>query len=164
MQSIRLAASVAMALLLLAMVAILVGPSFAMPAGSGTAGLGRGALPQFCVVAAAVLALAVVIRDVLSKRRTGAITGAAEIGETTDPRRVVGIGLAALVMLAGFLLGWQWLGFLPATMAFVAATGLMLLPRAHWKARSLLPLLATSVLFSLGVWALFVYVLQVPLR
>lgn len=164
MQSIRLAASVAMALLLLAMVAILYGPSFAMPAGSGTAGLGRGALPQFCVVAAAVLAVAVAIRDVLSQRRTGAITGAAVVGDATDPRRVVGIGLAALVMLAGFLLGWQWLGFLPAAMGFVAATSLMLLPRAHWEARNLRTLVATSVLFSLGVWALFVYVLQVPLR
>lgn len=164
MQSIRLAASAAMTLLLLAMVAVLWGPSFAMPAGSGTAGLGRGALPQFCVMAAAVLAVVVFARDLISHRRSGVITGASELGENTEPSRVVGIGLAALVMLAAFLGAWQWLGFLPATMAFVAATSLTLLPREHWTRRSLAVLAATSMLFSLGVWALFVYLLQVPLR
>ena len=40
-----------MTLILLAFVAILFGPSFAMPAGGAQVGLGRGALPQFCVVA-----------------------------------------------------------------------------------------------------------------
>jgi hypothetical protein len=164
MQSIRLAASVAMTLLLLGFVVLLWGPSFAMPAGSGTAGLGRGAMPQFCMFAAAVLAVAVLVRDVLSYRRSGAITGVSEIGEATDPRRVAGIGLVTLALLAGFLVGWQWLGFLPAAMAFLAATSLLLLPRDHWHRRTLFPMVATSILFSFGVWAMFVYLLQVPLR
>lgn len=164
MQLIRLAASIAIALLLLAMVALLWGPSFAMPAGSGTAGLGRGALPQFCVVAGAVLAVVILVRDVLSHRRTGAITGLTELGTSTEPRRVVGIGLAALVMLAAFVAGWQWVGFLPATMAFIATTSLALLPRSDWRPRTLSIVVATAGLFSLGVWALFVYLLQVPLR
>ncbi len=164
MQAIRLAASAAMTVILLALAAILFAPSFDMPTMSSEIGLGRGALPQFCVVAGAILAVAIFVRDVVSVRRAGSIVGPLGISEKTEPRRVVGIGFAALLMLAAYVIAWQFLGFLPASIVFLAATGLLLLPRERWNARPLLAVGATSLLFALGVWALFVYVLQVPLR
>jgi len=164
MQQIRLVASFAMTLILIGLVVLLWEPSFAMQAGSRTAGLGSGALPRFCIVAVGVLAVAVLIRDVISYRRNGAIKGNAEIDTETDPRRVLGIGLATLVLLAGFLIGWQLLGFLPSSMAFLATTSMLLLPKVRWTRHMLLPVLMTSILFSIGVWAIFVYLLQVPLR
>jgi hypothetical protein len=164
MQAIRLAASAAMTIIVLVLAAILFVPSFDMPTMSAEIGLGRGALPQFCVVAAAILAVAIFLRDVVSMLRSGAIVGPSGISEATEPRRVVGIGFAALVMLAAYVVAWQFLGFLPASIVFLAATGLLLLPRERWNVRSLTAVGATSLLFAIGVWALFVYVLQVPLR
>lgn len=164
MEAIRLAASAAMTVIVLALAAILFGPSFAMPTGGPEVGLGRGALPQFCVVAGAILAVAIFVRDLLAMRRSGAIVGPSGISEGTEPRRVVIVGFAALLLLAAYVVAWLYVGFLPASVVFLAATSLLLLPRERWSVRSLLPVAATSVLFGVGVWALFVYVLQVPLR
>lgn len=164
MQSIRLGASAAMMLLLLGFVALLFGPSFDMPTAGASIGLGRGALPQFCVVMVAVLSVAIFVRDLVAYRRTGSITGPAGLGETADPRRVITLGFASLVLLMAFVVTWQWLGFLPAAIAFVVITGLLLLPRERWGSRAVGIVLVTGVAFALSVWALFVYVLQVPLR
>jgi hypothetical protein len=41
---------------------------------------------------------------------------------------------------------------------------LLLLPRERWQLPAITLVLGTSVFFGLTVWALFVYVLQVPLR
>jgi hypothetical protein len=164
MQSIRMAASAAMTLLLLGFSGLLFGPSFDMPTAGTSIGLGRGALPQFCVLAATVLSIAVFARDLIAYRRTGSITGPVGLSETADPRRVITIGFASLVLLVAFVFGWQWLGFLPAAITFVAITGLLLLPRERWQLPAITLVLGTSVLFGLTVWALFVYVLQVPLR
>jgi hypothetical protein len=164
MQAIRFASSAAMTLVLLGFAALLFGPSFAMPALGAETGIGRGALPQFCVVAGAVLALVVFIRDLLSMRRSGAITGPSGLGADAEPRRVVTIGFLALLLLSAYVVAWAYVGFLLASIAFLVATSLMLLPREHWTARSLALVLATGVLFGVGVWALFVHVLQVPLR
>jgi hypothetical protein len=164
MQSIRIAASAAMTLLLLGFSGLLFVPSFDMPTAGTFIGLGRGALPQFCVLAATVLSIAVFARDLIAHRRTGSITGPVGLSETADPRRVITIGFASLVLLVAFVFGWQWLGFLPAAIAFVAITGLLLLPRERWQLPAITLVLGTSVFFGLTVWALFVYVLQVPLR
>jgi hypothetical protein len=67
-------------------------------------------------------------------------------------------------LLVAFVVAWQWLSFLPAAIAFVLTTSLLLLPRERRSPRAIGLVLITSVLFALGVWALFVYVLQVPLR
>ena len=164
MQLIRFAASAAMTLILLALVALLYGPSFAMPTAGVEIGLGRGALPQFCVVAGAILAVIIFAKDVVSMRRTGSIEGPSALSEGADPRRVVIIGFSALVLLAAYLVAWAFIGFLPASIVFMIVLSLVLLPREHWNTRSLTLVSATGSLFGLGVWALFVYVLQVPLR
>ena len=164
MQSIRFAASAAMTLIILALAALLYGPSFAMPTAGVDIGLGRGALPQFCVVAGAILAVVIFVKDVAAMRRTGSIEGPSGIGDGVDPRRVVIIGFSALVLLAVYLIGWAFVGFLPASIVFMIVMSLVLLPRKHWNTRSLTLVLATGALFGLGVWALFIYVLGVPLR
>lgn len=153
-----------MTLILLALAALLYGPSFAMPTGGVEIGLGRGALPQFCVVAGAILAVVIFVKDVVSMRRAGSIEGPTGIGDGVDPRRVVIIGFSALVLLAAYLVAWAFIGFLPASIVFMIVMSLVLLPREHWNTRSLALVFATGVLFGLGVWALFVYVLEVPLR
>lgn len=164
MQLIRFAASAAMSLILLALAAFLYGPSFAMPTAGVEIGLGRGALPQFCVVAGAILAVIVFLKDAISLRRTGSIEGPQAIGDAVDPGRVVVIGFSALVLLAAYLVAWAFIGFLPASIAFMIIMSMILLPRDYWNTRSLTLVFATGGLFGLGVWALFVYVLEVPLR
>ena len=74
------------------------------------------------------------------------------------------IGGAALALLSAYVAGWETLGFLPSTIAFLLVVSLLLLPPDRRNARSLAAIVATSLLFGAGVWALFVYVLQVPLR
>lgn len=164
MQAIRFAASVAMTLIILGFVVLLYGPSFAMPATGAETGLGRGALPQFCVIAGAIFAVAMFVRDVVSMRRRGAIHGPLAVSPTAESKRVVFVGLSALALLAAYVALWAYVGFLLASIAFLVASSLLLLPVEHWNARSLSVLLATGVLFGVGVWSLFVYVLQVPLR
>jgi hypothetical protein len=164
MESIRFAASAAMTLIVLGFAALLWGPSFEMPALGAETGIGRGALPQFCVVAASVLVVIGFVRDVLSMRRQGAIAGPLGMSAAVEPRRVVIIGFSALALLAGYVAAWAFIGFPLASIAFLLVASLMLLPRERWDLRSLSAVVATGVLFGLGIWALFVYVLQVPLR
>jgi hypothetical protein len=164
MQAIRFAASAAMTLIVLGLAGLLFGPSFEMPATGAEIGLGRGALPQFSVVAGAVLAIAIFVRDVVQMRRTGTIHGPANVNASADSKRVVVIGLSALALLAAYVTAWAYVGFMGATIPFLLVMSLLLLPVSHWNARSLALVAATGLLFGLGVWALFVYVLQVPLR
>src|SRR5690625_4159402 len=101
MKTVQLAASALMTAILIVVVAILWEPSFAMPSTSRTAGLGAGALPQFSIMAIAVLSIGSLIRDIVSYRRSGAIAG--PIGAEEDersPRRVVIMGIGALALLA----------------------------------------------------------------
>lgn len=164
MQRIRLAASGLMALIILALATLLFKPSFALPTGGAEVGLGGGALPQFCVIAGAILAAASFIRDVVVMIRTDSIVGSVEISEPTEPRRIVLVGIAAFALLVAYVITWLLLGFLIASIMFLAAMSFLLLPRGSWNPRTILLLLANSVFFGVGVWALFIYVLQVPLR
>jgi hypothetical protein len=164
MQAIRFAASAAMTLLVLGLAALLWSPSFQMPATGAEIGLGRGALPQFCVVAGAIFAIAIFIRDVVHMRRTGSIQGPSSLSASADSKRVVVIGLAALLLLAAYVTAWAYFGFLLSSIAYLIVTSLVLLPFGHWQVRSIAIVAAVGVLFGVGVWALFVYVLQVPLR
>lgn len=164
MNTIRLAASAAVTLILLGLVALLAGPAFDMPATGRVTGIGSGALPQFCVIALAVLAVIIFARDLVSMRRSGAISGPAEFGEGADPRRVVWISLAVLVALSAYVWAWSVIGFAPASILFMIVMSLMLLPPERRTVRALAGVAAMGVLFGLGVWALFTYALQVPLR
>lgn len=164
MNQIRLAASAAVTLILLGFAALLWGPAFDMPTTGRVTGIGSGALPQFCIIAAAVLAILIFVRDLVAMRRSGAISGPADFGDGADPRRVVLISLAALAALSAYVAAWVAIGFPPATIGFLIVMSLMLLPRERWSLRSIVGVIAMGVLFGLGVWALFVYALQVPLR
>ncbi|MCD6679139.1 MAG: tripartite tricarboxylate transporter TctB family protein [Burkholderiaceae bacterium] len=164
MQTVRLAASALMTLLVLALCAVLWQPSFAMPTLSADVGLGRGALPQFCVLAALVLTVLMFVKDLLAWRATGAITGPFEVADKAQPGRVVAVGGAALALLTAYVAAWGLLGFLPATIAFLLVVSALLLPAGQRSLRAATVLVATAVLFAIGVWALFVYVLEVPLR
>lgn len=163
MPTIRLAAGAAVSLLLLALCALLAGPSFELPGAAPDGGIGAGALPRFVVVAVAVLAVAVFVQQVMAAR-AGRVVHADDGADEADPRRVLGLGAGVLVLLAGYAYGWTVAGFLPATIAFILALGLLLVPAESRTPRGLLVIAATAVLFSLGVWGLFVHILAVPLR
>lgn len=167
MANLRLAASAAVSVLLLALCSVLAGPAFEMPALGSRGGLGAGALPQFVVVSTALLAVVIFIQDFFAWKRRGDIDGAPEEAakdSSADARRVVGIGTAVLVLLAVYVFVWRWIGFLPASIGFMAVLCMVLAPGASRTARGMVIAAVTSILFCTGVWALFVYVLMVPLR
>ena len=97
-------------------------------------------------------------------RRSGQISGASEFGEGADPRRVVGISLVTLLALSAYVALWAAIGFPVASILFLAVMSMVLLPRELRSTRAYVAIAVCSVAFGTGVWALFVYVLQVPLR
>jgi hypothetical protein len=166
MQTVRLAAGAAVTILLLALCAVLAGPSFSMRSLGPQGELGSGALPQFIVISAAVLAVCVFVQQIAAYRRRGAVAPApgGEAPVEADPRRILTIGPVVLAMLAAYAFAWTAVGFLPASVAFMVALCLFLTPASHRTGQGIAIAIATSVLFCLGVWALFVHVLGVPLR
>lgn len=166
MRTVRFWASILSTILLLGLCALLAGPSFELPAGGPRMGIGAGALPQFVVVATAILAVITLLGDIAAWRRPPAspIAGETRDAEDTDPRRVVILGGFVLVLLAAYIGAWPYLGFIPPTIGFIAALSLVLLPRAEWTAMRMASIALMAILFTLGVWALFVHVLMVPLR
>ncbi|WP_029008217.1 tripartite tricarboxylate transporter TctB family protein [Azospirillum halopraeferens] len=171
MQTVRLAAGAAVTMLLLVLCAVLAGPSFGMRALGPQGELGSGALPQFIVVSVAVLAVVVFIQQVIAHRRRGggaspaaALPSDGDVAPDADPRRVLTVGPAVLAMLAGYAYAWTEVGFLPASIVFLVLLSLFLMPAPQRTGRGIAVAAATAVLFCLGVWALFVHVLGVPLR
>jgi hypothetical protein len=164
MDRLRLAASAAVTLILLGLVTVLWGPAFALPASGRVSGIGPGALPQFSVLAIAGLAVVIFVRDLIHMRKTGGISGASSFGDGAEPLRVVFMSVATMLALGAYVTLWSFIGFPAASVIFLTFLSALLLPREQWSVRSLATLCAVSVGFGIGVWALFVYVLQVPLR
>lgn len=164
MHRVRLAASAAVTLILLGLAALLWAPAFALPASGRVNGIGPGALPQFSVVAIAALSAVIFVRDLLAMRRSGQISGASSFADGARPAKLVVMSLATLIALAAYLALWVEIGFPAASVLFLVALSLLLLPRERWSKRTLASVVAVSTGFGLGVWALFVYILQVPLR
>ncbi|GAB4394540.1 MAG: hypothetical protein Tsb0032_20640 [Kiloniellaceae bacterium] len=166
MSHLRLAASALATALLLVLCAILAEPAFELTAVNRRGGIGAGGLPQLVVIAVAVLAPLSFLQDVLRFRRSGHITGGfdAADGDAAEARRTALLGSTVLVLLAAYAFAWRLTGFLPASIAFMSVLCLILLPApARSLKRSLLSV-AFSAAFCVGVWALFVHLLGVPLR
>ncbi len=161
MSVLRFAASGLVTLVLLGLVAVLGPPAFELSLASASGGVGPGALPQFVVVCTTVLALVILGMDVATWRRRDA--GDDEADEA-PARLVLGTGIPVLVLLAAFIIAWHYLNFLVTAIAFTAPLSTLLAGRAGRTPRGLAAIAATSVLFCTGVWALFVHVLNVPLR
>lgn len=166
MHTVRFFASVLATAMLLGLCAILAPSAFELTTAGPQYGIGAGALPQFAIIATVVLSIVMVIDDFAAWRKHGddGVSTEGEALEGADANRVVIIGACVLALLAAFIALWAYLGFIIASMAFVMALSLLLLPRADWTASKLAIIAAMSVLFPLAVWALFVYVLMVPLR
>lgn len=164
MPRLRLAASTLTTLALLTLCAILAEPAFELTASNGRGSIGAGGLPQFVVVAVAVLAPLILIQDVLGFRSSGRITGAPaiEAGRDASARRTAVLGATVLVLLAGYAFAWRLTGFLPASIAFMSILCIVLAPERTPRGSTIAILF--SALFCVGVWALFVHVLAVPLR
>ena len=162
MLKLRLAASAVVTVLLLALCAILVGPAFELPASAPQNGIGAGGLPQFTVIAVAILAPVMFVQDLLRFRRTAAGVPADE--GSGEARRVVILGTTVLVLLAGFVFLWQLVSFLPAATLFTLTLCCILMPAEVRSVRGYAVAAIFSLLFCTGVWALFVHLLAVPLR
>lgn len=166
MSHLRLAASTLVTVFLLALCALLVGPAFELTAYNSQGGIGAGGLPQFVVVSVALLAPLMFIQDVVRFRRTSHISGGFDFedGDGAEARRTAFLGSTVLVLLAAYAFLWRWLGFLPASMLFMSVLCVVLAPKDRRTVRGIGTAIIFSILFCLGVWALFVYLLAVPLR
>lgn len=166
MSHLRLAASTLVTVFLLALCAVLVGPAFELAAYNGQGGISAGGLPQFVVVSVALLAPLMFAQDAIRFRRTGHISGSFDFedGDGAEARRTALLGSTVLVLLAAYAFAWRWLGFLPASMLFMSVLCLVLAPKDRRTALGLATAILFSILFCLGVWALFVHLLAVPLR
>lgn len=162
MLKLRLAASAVVSVLLLGLCAVLVEPAFALPASAPQNGIGAGGLPQFTVIAVAILAPVMFVQDLLRYRRAAAEAPTDE--GTGEARRIVVLGTTVLVLLAAFVFLWQLLSFLPAAILFTATLCCILMPAEVRSVRGYVVAGIFSVLFCTGVWALFVHLLAVPLR
>ena len=163
MPNLHFAASVAISLFLLALVAILAGPAFELAGFGDERGLQAGTLPQFVVVVVAVLALLSLLGDLLMWRRSR--HGKIDPGEpVTSVRDALVLGGGVLFLLAAYVFAWRPLPFPVVTTAFVVLVTLLIAPAAERRGRGLIRIGLASVIFSIGVWLVFTNVLQVPLR
>ncbi len=164
MRTVRFFASALSTLMLLGLCILLAPPAFELTTAGPQYGIGAGALLQFVIVATALLTVLMLIRDFIAWREDGAetATGEANTLDDADPMRVIGV--CVLALLAAHIALWAYAGFIAASVAFMAALSLILLPRDQWTASRLAIVAAMSVLFPVAVWALFVHVLMVPLR
>lgn len=163
MPNLHFAASALVSLFLLALVAVLAGPAFELPGFGDGRGLQAGTLPQFTVVVVAVLVILSLLGDFLVWRR-------GRRGEI-DPGRPVAtahdaliLGGGVLLLLAGYVFAWRPLAFPVVTTAFVGLVTLLIAPARERRGRGLIRIGLMSILFSIGVWLVFVHILKVPLR
>lgn len=156
-------ASLLVTVFLVAFAAFLAVPAFDLPAYDARGSIAAGALPQFVVVAVALLAMASFAND-LRLRLTKRSEADAEVRFDAPAPRVATIGFAVLALLAAFLLAWPPIAFPIAASAFMGALSLLLLPSEQRTVRGVLLSLSVSVAFCVGVWLTFVHLLAVPLR
>jgi hypothetical protein len=168
MPRLRIAASLFVTFSLIALCLALVPSAFALAGLTPDGNIGAGALPQFVVVAVPLLSLAILVSDLVSYRKGRLDQVAAREGEAdvtdADPRRVLVIGSLVLVLLAAYAAAWRLVGFPLASLAFMATMAFILAPQESRNLRGTIILAATTLVFCLGTWALFVHVLMVPLR
>lgn len=163
MPTLHLVASLGVSAFLLGLSVILAGPAFELTGLGPRGGLHAGALPQFVVVVVAVLAVISAVSDL---RRWWVTRSDASQQEEpfASPDQVLKVGGGVLALLALYVFAWRPLPFPLITMVFVALVSLIVAPPAARAPKGLAIIGLTSVLFSLGVWLVFTYVLKVPLR
>jgi hypothetical protein len=164
MHRLQLAASLLVALILLALVVVLWTPAFLLPFHTRSNSLGPGALPQLSMLAISFLTLIYVVRDLINYFQVGRITGASQFLEGSTPKNIALQSALALVLLGLYLVGWTEFGFVFASILFLASLSFVLLPREKWTARASLLILCVSFGFGVTVWAVFSFALKVPLR
>lgn len=160
MSALRLTASGLVTLVLLTVCALIASSTFSLPGMEARGSIGAGAIPQFVVVATVLLSLLVFIGDVFTWLRANITEDESEIA---TPKEVMLVGIPVFLILAGYVVAWRYVNFLVTSILFFALLSVMLGWRGITR-RGLVVLFATSILFSTGIWALFVFVLKVPLR
>lgn len=163
MPTLHLIASLAVSLFLVGLSALLAAPAFEL-VGIGPRGrLQAGALPQFVVVVVALLAVLSAAGDFRKWRASR--HGGVDPEEAFAPaRQVVLVGGGVMFLLAAYVFAWRPLPFPLTTAVFVVLVSWIIAPRSARTWRGMFTIVVTSVLFSIGVWLVFTYLLKVPLR
>lgn len=163
MPKLHLAASAVVTVFLLALVAILAGPAFELAGFGDGRGLQAGTLPQFVVVAVAVLSILSLLGDLLKwhLERRGEIDPGEAVASAGD---AFVLGGGVLVLLAAYVFAWRPLPFPVVTIAFMSLVTLLIAPPAERRGRGLIRIALISVIFSGAVWLVFTHLLKVPLR
>ncbi len=163
MPILNLAASIAVSVFLIGLSLFLTGPAFDLPGLGPKGGLQAGTLPQFVVVTVIVLASLSAINDIL-RWRVGRRTGRATEPAIAPVRQVLLVGGGILVLLATYVFAWRPLPFPLITFVFFTSVSAILAPPSVRTFRGYAVIALTGLLFSIGVWLLFTFVLKVPLR
>ncbi|WP_274424733.1 tripartite tricarboxylate transporter TctB family protein [Chelativorans sp. YIM 93263] len=163
MPTLHFIASLAVSLFLIGLSALLAGPAFDLVSIGPRGGLQAGALPQFVVVMVVMLAVLSVVSDF--RRWRASRHGGVESEEAFAPgRQVALVGGGVMMLLAAYVFAWRPLPFPLTTAVFVTLVSLVIAPRGARTRRGMFTIVLTSVLFSIGVWLVFTYLLKVPLR
>tara|TARA_R100000789_G_scaffold14655_3_gene18066 strand:+ start:4124 stop:4639 length:516 start_codon:yes stop_codon:yes gene_type:complete len=163
MPTLNLVASIATSVLLIGLSLFLAGPAFELPGLGPKGGLQAGTLPQFVVVVVIVLAVLSVINDVI-KWRADRRWGHMPEQPFAPVRQVVTVGGSVLVLLAAYVFAWGPVPFPLISFVFFTFVGAILAPPAERTPRGYSKIALTGLLFSIGVWLIFTFVLNVPLR
>ncbi|ASP21247.1 tripartite tricarboxylate transporter TctB family protein [Antarctobacter heliothermus] len=163
MPTLNLVASIATSALLVGLSLFLAGPAFDLPGLGPKGGLRAGTLPQFVVVVVIALAVLSVINDVV-KWRADRRPGHMPEQPFAPVRQVVAVGGSVLVLLAAYVFAWGPLPFPLISFVFFTAVGAILSPPTERTLRGYSKIALTGLLFSTGVWLIFTFVLNVPLR
>lgn len=159
MPTLNLCASIVTCLFLIGLSVVLAGSAFDLPGLGPNGGLQAGTLPQFVVVMVALLATLSLVADILKWRRGG------EPGAEVAPlRQVILVGGGIMALLAVYVFAWRPLPFPLISFVFFTIVSVILAPPAARGLKGYGVIALTGLLFSIGIWLLFTYVLKVPLR
>jgi len=163
MPTLHFVASMVVSAFLIGLSALLAGPAFELNSFGPKGGLQAGTLPQFVVITVVFLAFLSALNDFCKwhlSRREGL-----DPGEALAPaRQIVLVGGGVMLLLVAYVFAWRPLPFPLITIVFVALVSWVIAPFAARTARGMVTIGLTSVLFSIGVWLVFTYVLKVSLR
>lgn len=167
MNAMRFYATCLITVILLSLCALLAGPTMQMLAGYNDMGVGPGVMPAISLAGVGLITVYIFFSEL---RRFLRLRGTPE-----DPQKAVEtLGLPvrpfitrsviAIALLWVYVVLWQQTGFIPATLVFTIGLGLSALPAGERTKKRVLRLVGVLGSFSVAVWWVFAYLLEVNLR
>jgi len=167
MNALRFYSTCIITAILLVFCVILFEPTRQMLVNYHDIGLGPGAMPAVSLCGIFVFSVYIFF---LELRRFRSLRGVAEDPqEAMDTlgmpvRPFVRGSFVAMVLLWLYVILWQITSFVPATLVFTIGLGFSALPKSNWTKKHITRLVLVLGGFTLTVWLVFVYLLEVNLR